>query len=70
MGQWGEKSANCGAVLVAPHINSVWECLSYGDIPYGELKTIDVQTFLEEGERVEQPEGCPDDFHEFFAVDV
>jgi len=42
---------------------TVWECLTYGEIPYGELKNIDVQKFLEDGQRVVQAPHCPLEFH-------
>ena len=47
---------------------TVWECLTYGEIPYGELKNIDVQKFLEDGRRVVQAPHCPLEFHNWLLT--
>jgi len=47
---------------------TVWECLTYGEIPYGDLKNIDVQKFLEDGKRVVQAPHCPLDFHNWLLT--
>lgn len=39
---------------------TLWEMFSYGEQPYGERKGTDVIQAIEQGERLEQTEKCPD----------
>jgi hypothetical protein len=37
--------------------------MAYGELPYGKLKTTEVQRKVRDGLRLSQPEKCPDDFY-------
>ncbi|XP_076454345.1 tyrosine-protein kinase HTK16-like isoform X2 [Babylonia areolata] len=39
---------------------TLWEMFSYGEAPYGDMKGIEVVSFIESGKRLSQPEKCPD----------
>eukprot|EP00039_Didymoeca_costata_P013577 m.209172 g.209172 ORF g.209172 m.209172 type:complete len:1167 (-) comp15815_c0_seq8:1075-4575(-) len=47
---------------------AVWETLSYGAIPYGDMKNIDVEENLKKGVRLNQPEDCPDAFYQLLLT--
>eukprot|EP00056_Hartaetosiga_gracilis_P009149 m.131200 g.131200 ORF g.131200 m.131200 type:complete len:780 (-) comp13070_c0_seq2:1491-3830(-) len=42
----------------------MWEIMSYGALPYGKLKTQEVQRKVRSGLRLDKAEGCPDEFHQ------
>lgn len=39
---------------------TLWEMFSYGKAPYGEMKGVDVIKLVEIGQRLPQPDQCPD----------
>ena len=41
----------------------VWEILSYGEIPYGDVKNIEVEKLVTEGMRLQCVPGCPEEYH-------
>lgn len=41
----------------------VWEILSYGEIPYGDVKNIDVEKLVTQGMRLKCVPGCPEEYH-------
>jgi tyrosine-protein kinase len=43
---------------------TIWEMYSFGEVPYGELKGSDAIKIIEEGDRLKQPEACPDQIYE------
>ncbi|EFA10985.1 tyrosine-protein kinase Shark [Tribolium castaneum] len=43
---------------------AIWEMYSFGDVPYGELKGSDAIKIIEDGERLKQPDACPDHIYE------
>eukprot|EP00037_Helgoeca_nana_P005552 m.52439 g.52439 ORF g.52439 m.52439 type:complete len:811 (+) comp16534_c0_seq1:273-2705(+) len=47
---------------------TVWEVLSYGAIPYGRVKNMDVQSLVSKGLRATRPEGCHDGFYKFLLA--
>lgn len=42
----------------------LWEVMSYGELPYGDMKPEDLNDFIERGDRLEKPEGCLDDVYD------
>ncbi|KAJ3639318.1 hypothetical protein Zmor_002683 [Zophobas morio] len=43
---------------------TIWEMYSFGDVPYGEMKGSDAIKVIEDGDRLKQPEACPDRIYE------
>lgn len=41
----------------------VWEILSYGEIPYGDVKNIEVEKLVTGGMRLQCVPGCPEEYH-------
>lgn len=39
---------------------TLWEMFAYGQVPYGDLKGVDVIKMVEEGERLQRTARCPD----------
>lgn len=39
---------------------TLWEMYSYGKAPYGDMRGVDVTQIIEKGERLSQPELCPE----------
>ena len=39
---------------------TLWEMFTFGDLPYGEKTGGEVISFIEQGERLEKPQHCPD----------
>jgi len=46
----------------------VWEVLSYGEIPYGNVKNIEVEEHVANGLRLECCKGCPQDYHDLLST--
>ncbi|XP_026288164.1 tyrosine-protein kinase Shark [Frankliniella occidentalis] len=42
---------------------TLWEMFSFGQQPYGDMKGIDVTELVMRGERLQQPDRCPDDVY-------
>ncbi|KAL0268767.1 UNVERIFIED_CONTAM: hypothetical protein PYX00_010583 [Menopon gallinae] len=42
---------------------TLWEMFSFGQQPYGDMKGTEAIRFVEEGERLSQPEKCPDEVY-------
>lgn len=42
---------------------TLWEMFSFGQQPYGDMKGIEVTELVMRGERLQQPERCPDDVY-------
>lgn len=41
----------------------LWEVFSFGRVPYPRIPVNDVLQYVEQGNRMEKPEGCPDDVY-------
>lgn len=65
--RYSPESFNFGTFSHASDVWSfgitLWEMFSYGAQPYGDLKGCEVIKKVEAGERLEQPEKCPDDVY-------
>lgn len=48
----------------------MWEMLEFGRIPYASLGDSEVLKFLQDGGRLEKPEGCPDDLYAVFITEL
>lgn len=45
----------------------VWEILSYGEIPYGDVKNIEVEKLVGQGMRLQCVDGCPQELHNLLS---
>ncbi|XP_045459480.1 tyrosine-protein kinase Shark [Melitaea cinxia] len=43
---------------------TLWEMFSYGQQPYGDMRGIEAIQIVESGQRLEQPEDCPDEIYQ------
>nr|CAH7742179.1 unnamed protein product [Callosobruchus chinensis] len=43
---------------------TIWEMYTFGQTPYGDLKGSEAIKLIEEGERLKQPESCPDHIYD------
>eukprot|EP00040_Diaphanoeca_grandis_P033697 m.206812 g.206812 ORF g.206812 m.206812 type:complete len:812 (-) comp32969_c3_seq2:226-2661(-) len=46
----------------------VWEVLSYGEIPYGDVKNIEVEKHVADGNRLSCCKGCPQVYHDLLST--
>ncbi|XP_054269206.1 tyrosine-protein kinase Shark [Macrosteles quadrilineatus] len=60
---YAPESYNYGKFTSASDVWSygvtLWEMFSYGKQPYGDMKGVDVIQLVEKGERLDQPQDCP-----------
>lgn len=42
---------------------TLWEIMSYGGVPYGEIRTVEVQPKVRDGFRLHCPPDCPPEFY-------
>ncbi|XP_055313985.1 tyrosine-protein kinase Shark isoform X3 [Sitodiplosis mosellana] len=68
---YAPESCNYGTFSHASDVWSfgitLWEMFSFGEVPYGEMKGVEVIKMVEKGGRLTKPEQCPNNVYEIMS---